>query len=125
MNRAQQKGTNAETGVVQALRPFYPMAERRGRQGNRDRGDIGGVAPGVVIEVKAQVASYRIGPWLLEADVEALNDDASLAVVWFKLKGKGDPLDWPVMMRGRYFLPLLRSWTGADGYPRQLGLFEP
>jgi hypothetical protein len=111
MTQSGRKGTDGENAVVTALRPTFPMAERRAKQGNRDRGDVGGVAPHVVIEVKAAPAGYRIGEWLKEADVEGQNDNANLAVVWFKLKGKGNPLDWPVMMRGSFFIPMLEVWT--------------
>ena len=86
------------------------MAERRAKQGAKDTGDVGGIHPSVVIEVKAH-GTYDIPGWLREADVEGGNARAKLAVVWFKLKGKTDPLEWPVMMRGRLFIPLLERWT--------------
>jgi hypothetical protein len=122
MTASGRKGTEGENAVVRALLPTYPMADRRVKHGLRDRGDISGIAPGVVIEVKAAPKDYRIGTWLNEADIEGANDNASLAVVWFKLKGKGNAMDWPVMMRGRYFVPLLRQWTEAR--PRQLEMFD-
>jgi hypothetical protein len=106
-------GTKGEVAIVSALRPYYPMAERRAKEGYRDRGDIGGVAPHVVIEAKHCPKSYRISEWLKEADREGINDRADLACVWFKLKGTADPLDWPVMMRGRFFIPLLQLWTAG------------
>jgi hypothetical protein len=104
------KGTKAETAVVGALRPSYPMAERRAKTGAKDTGDIGGVDPRLVLEVKA-CATYDLPGWLREADVERTNAHAQLGAVWFKLRGKTDPLEWPVMMRGRFFLPLLEAWT--------------
>jgi hypothetical protein len=116
MNKSGIKGTQGENAIVEALLPAYPMAERRAKQGIRDRGDIGGVFPGIVIESKAQPKRYQISEWLKEADREGENDRASLAVVWFKLKGSTSALDWPVMMRGRFFIPLLQRWTdGRDG----------
>jgi hypothetical protein len=113
VNRAGRDGTKGETAIVSALLPYYPMAERRAKQGSKDRGDIGGVCPGVVIESKHCPKDYRITQWLNEADREAINDSAELAVVWFKIRGATDPLDWPVMMRGRYFIPLLLRLTTA------------
>lgn len=65
----------------------------------------------MVIEAKAAPARYEIAAWLKETDVEVANDKADLGVCWFKLRGSGDPLQWPVMMRGRFFLPLLARWT--------------
>lgn len=111
MNRSGQKGTDGETRVVRCLQAFYPMAERRAKQGSRDRGDVGGICPRLVIEVKAAPKRYEISEWLKEADREAGNDEAELAVVWFKLKGTTDPLNWPVMMRGRYFVDLLTMFV--------------
>lgn len=111
-NGSMAKGTSAESAVVRCLAPLWPMAERRAKQGAKDRGDVGGVIPHLVIEVKARPKRYEIAEWLKEADIEGLNDNAELAVVWFKLKGKTDPLDWPVMMRGRFFVPLLQKWSG-------------
>lgn len=114
--------------MVSCLRPFYPMAERRAKQGNKDRGDVGGVCPRLVIEVKHAPKRYEISEWLKEADRESINDSAELSVVWFKIKGTTDPLDWPVMMRGRYFLKMLALWTQAQTFTRldeseQLKLF--
>jgi hypothetical protein len=111
VNKAQADGTKGEVAVVKVLLPSYPMAERRAKQGYRDRGDIGGVAPRLVIEVKHAPKSQNITGWLKEADREALNDGAELAVVWFKIPGTTSALDWPVMMRGSYFLPLLNLWV--------------
>lgn len=119
-NKAGADGTKGEVAVVKALLPSYPMAERRAKQGFRDRGDIGGVAPQLVIEVKHAPKSQNITGWLKEADREALNDGAELAVVWFKIPGTTDAMDWPVMMRGRYFIPLLNLWT-ATRQPLQNG----
>lgn len=111
MNKAGRDGTKGENAVVECLRPVFPMAERRAKQGNKDRGDIGGVCPRLVIEVKHAPKRYEISEWLKEADVEGDNDNAELAVVWFKIKGVTDPLQWPVMMRGRDFLPLLQLFA--------------
>jgi hypothetical protein len=110
-NRAQQDGTKGESAVVLRLLPYFPMAERRAKQGVKDRGDVGGICPHVVIEVKHAPKRYEISEWLKEADREGVNDSAELVVVWFKIKGTTDPLDWPVMMRGRQFLPLLRLYA--------------
>jgi hypothetical protein len=108
---ATRNGTKGERLIVNVLSPTWPLADRRAKQGAKDRGDIGGIAPGLVIEAKYAPKRYEISEWLKEADREGINDNADLAVVWFKLKGTDDPLKWPVMMRGRFFLPLLQLWT--------------
>ena len=110
-NRPLADGTRGEVAIVKTLLPYFPLAERRAKQGFRDRGDIGGIAPGIVIESKHCPKSYDISGWLREVDREVLNDNANLGVCWFKLKGTTNPLDWPVMMRGRFFVPILRKWT--------------
>lgn len=111
VNRPLADGTKGEVAIAGVLKPFYPLAERRAKQGFRDRGDIGGIAPGVVIESKHAPRSFDIQGWLKEVDREVLNDNGNLGVCWFKIKGTANPLDWPVMMRGRFFIPLLRLWT--------------
>jgi hypothetical protein len=127
MTRAMQDGTKGEVAVVETLKPFHPLVGRRAKEGWRDRGDIGGIAPHLVIEVKHAPKRYEISEWLKEADREAVNDSAELAVVWFKIKGTTNPLDWPVMMRGRFFVPVLQLWTASRGIqqannPNQLKL---
>ena len=114
VNRPLADGTRGEVAIVRTLKPYYPMVERRAKEGFRDRGDIGGVYPRLVIESKHAPRSYDISGWLREVDREMVNDNADVGVCWFKIKGTTDPLDWPVMMRGRVFLPLLRKWTGHD-----------
>lgn len=112
MSRAADKGRDGENRIVAALiSAGYLNAERRRTAGINDRGDICGVHRGVVIEAKAAPKRYEIAEWLKETDVEVANDKADLGVCWFKLRGTQDPLQWPVMMRGRFFLPLLARWT--------------
>ena len=106
-----RKGTDAEGKVAGYLRSSFPLAERRAKQGSKDRGDIGGIAAGVVIEVKAEAPPYGIPGWLREADVEATNDDAEIAAVFAKLRGKAEPEDWMVVMRPYYFKRLLECWV--------------
>jgi hypothetical protein len=111
-NRPADKGRDGENRIVTVLRDGgFPNAERRRLGGIYDRGDIAGVSTGVVIEAKAAPKRYEIAEWLKECDKEVANDNARLGIVWFKLRGSQDPLQWPVMMRGHFFLPLLRRWT--------------
>jgi hypothetical protein len=114
MNKSGRAGARGEVAVQNCLQATFPLVERRAKQGAKDRGDIGGVCPHVVIEVKHCPKRYEIAEWLKEADREGVNDSAELTAVWFKIRGKADPLDWPVMMRGRFFIKLLTMW--ADAY---------
>ena len=118
-----KKGPLAEAQVVACLQEHgWPYAERRVMGGRNDRGDVSGV-PGVVVEVKSQVALDLAG-WLSEAEVERENlchetgrtvhaaaKCPVVAVVWHKRRGKGSPLDWYVTMTGRDFLALLTEYT--------------
>jgi hypothetical protein len=111
MSAAKQKGTAAETAVVQYLRAAgFIQAERRTLNGTKDRGDIAGI-PGVVIEVK-NCARQELPAWVAEAEIERDNDHASLGVVWHKRRGKGNPGDWFVTMSGAQFAALLREQQG-------------
>ena len=112
VNRPAAKGRDGENRICQTLiSAGYSNAERRRTEGANDRGDICGVDPRLVIEGKAAPARLEISAWLKETDVEVANAKAELGVCWFKIRGTQDPLQWPVMMRGKFFLPLLQRWT--------------
>jgi hypothetical protein len=111
VNRSKQKGTAAESAVVDRLQAAGYPAERRALSGNKDRGDVSGIRARVgrvVIEIKA-CAQMALAAWVDEANVERDNDDAAIGVVWHKRKGKGSPLDWYVTMDGETFLRLLEA----------------
>jgi len=99
------KGTRFETALVRYLASWWPHVERRARNGAKDRGDIAGLI-GVVVEAKAARAMDLAG-WVDEAEVERVNDGASVAVVWHHRRGKGSPGDGYVTMTGRQFVALL------------------
>lgn len=111
-NRSKQKGTAAESAVRDYLRASgWIYAERLPLSGSKDRGDITGVDPGLVIEVKACNA-MDLGGWLRELDAEVVNANADLGVVWHKRRGKSSPADWFVTMTGDDFVQLLRHFCG-------------
>jgi Holliday junction resolvase len=71
-NPSKQKGTAAESAVVEYLRSHgYYWAERRALNGVYDQGDIAGIN-GWIIEVKSQ-RTYNIPAWLRELAVEVEN----------------------------------------------------
>jgi hypothetical protein len=75
--------------------------ERRSRNGARDRGDISGLrhmGERLVLECKDLGGRLNVGPWLNEAEIERLNDDAVAAMVVSKRRGKGRPADQIVIM---------------------------
>jgi hypothetical protein len=117
-NAPKAKGTAAETAVVTFLRANgFPHVERRALSGSQDRGDVAGI-PGLVIEVKDEVATGRprLGVWLNEAIREAERDGQpagkEMAVVWHKRRGNMSAADWYVTMDGWTFLEFLKEWTG-------------
>jgi len=106
-NTAKNKGTAAETAIVDHLKENgFPFAERRTANGSNDRGDIN-VSPDVVIEVK-NCRTMELAGWVDEAIVEGENAGAWLTAVWHKRMRKGQPGDWYVTMDGHMFVALLQ-----------------
>jgi hypothetical protein len=66
--------------------------ERRVRNGNKDRGDVGGMrtphGERIVVEVK-DTARLTLGTWMNEVETEKGNDDAPIGVVVHKRVGYG------------------------------------
>lgn len=107
-NPSKRKGTAAETAVVSYLRDHgFPWAERRALAGELDRGDIAGI-PSAVIEVK-NGARERLAAWVDEAELERVNDHATVAAVWHKRRGTTNPGRWFVTITGAQFTALLRD----------------
>ena len=93
MSKAKQKGTAAETAVVNWLKEQgRKHVERRSLNGSFDRGDIAGI-PGVVIEVKNH-AKMELAQWINELFVEMDNDNAETGVVIHKRRGVSDVGGW-------------------------------
>ncbi|KUJ65599.1 hypothetical protein ACZ90_45945, partial [Streptomyces albus subsp. albus] len=90
MSASKKKGTSAESAVVAYLRSRgFIQAERRALNGSQDRGDVAGI-PGTVLEVK-NCARTELASWVDEAEIERVNDGASLGAVWSKRRGKSNP----------------------------------
>jgi hypothetical protein len=97
VSKSKQKGTAAETAVVNWLKDKgREHVERRSLNGSNDRGDIAGL-PGLVIEVKNH-ARMELSQWLSELEVEIRNDNANTGVVIHKKKGTTDVGDWYATM---------------------------
>lgn len=82
MSKAKQKGTLAESAVVEYLKNFWPLVERRVLSGKNDKGDISGI-PKIVIEIKNQ-KTYKIHEWLKETEIEKTNAKADFGVLLVK-----------------------------------------
>jgi len=93
MSKAKQKGTAAETAVVNWLQSKgRKHVERRSLNGSADRGDIAGMG-NVVIEVK-NCERMELSKWLKELEVEIQNDKAETGVVIHKKKGTTNVGEW-------------------------------
>lgn len=108
MSKSKQKGTAAETAVVNWLKSKgRKHVERRSLNGSSDRGDIAGI-PGVVIEVKNH-ARMELSQWLSELEVEIGNDKADTGVVIHKKRGTTDVAEWYATMPVKVWLDLIKE----------------
>ena len=97
MSKQKQKGTAAETAVVNWLKTKgRKHVERRSLNGTNDRGDIAGI-PGVVLEVKNH-QRMALSEWLEEMLVEVKNDNADTGVVIHKRRGTTNVGNWYATM---------------------------
>lgn len=85
--------------------------ERLATEGAKDRGDLTGIDPGVVIEIK-NCKTTDLGGWMREVDAEVVNAGADIGVVWHKKRGTSNPAQWYVSTTGADFVQLLRAYTG-------------
>lgn len=111
MSAAKQKGTAAETAVVDYLdMAGFNKVERRTLSGPKDRGDINLGSPhlNVVIEVK-NCRTPALSEWMKETNQEILNAGADYGAVWHKRIGKGSPGEWYVTMDGKMFTKILKD----------------
>lgn len=108
---AKQAGTRFERIIVDCLAWVLKddRIDRRVKTGSKDKGDVFGLrswaGERIVVECK-DVKRLDLGGWVNEAEAEAGNDDAPIAVVAHKRRGHGDPLDQYVTMTVRSFLKL-------------------
>ena len=99
---AKAAGTRFERQVADYLAHGLDddRIDRRVKTGSADKGDIGGVrhlGARVVVECK-NTSRLEVGPWLTEAEVERVNDAATVGLVVAKRHGKGAPADQLVLM---------------------------
>ena len=108
MSKAKQKGTSAETAVVNWLKTEgWLYAERRALQGNLDKGDINMGAP-VVIEVK-NCKTITLSEWLKELKVEMDNAGVSVGSVIAKKRGTTNVGEWYAVMPASVLAVLLKE----------------
>ena len=87
MSKAKQKGTSAETALVNYLKTSgFSDARRIALAGSQDKGDV--ETRGLIWEVKNQ-KSYKIPAWLDETGEEKANAKADFGILAIKLVGIG------------------------------------
>lgn len=107
MTASKQKGTKAETEVVNYLKNWWPAAERRALSGNKDKGDVAGI-PGVVVEVKAAVR-LELTKWQRETLQEMENAGAVACALVVKRPNK-QVSQWDAWLRIDQLPPELRVY---------------
>lgn len=115
MSKSKQKGTAAETAVVNYLRDNgFPTAERRALAGNNDLGDIL-TGPGLAWEVKNH-GVYKFPEWIAETADERDNADADYGVLVVKPRGVGTTRtgDWWCVLPLEQMAQLLRDAGYGD-----------
>ncbi len=114
MSKSKQKGTSAETAVVNYLKDKWKIpAERRALTGALDKGDISGIFD-VVLEVKNH-KTMTLGQWMEELKVEVENANAETGAVIHKRKGTTDVSEWYASMPFWMYLYLFKDAGYIDG----------
>lgn len=116
MTPSKQKGTAAETAVVNYLRDEHAIdAHRHALHGTADVGDIFIPGSGVVIEVKA-CKTMALAQWVDETETERYRmEDSDLlpikfyGLTWHKRRGRSNPRDWYVTLPGWQAVELLKE----------------
>ena len=108
MSKSRRLGTLWEVAIVAGLRTRgWPHVERRALAGKNDRGDIAGI-PGVVIEAKNH-KTITLAAWMDELAAEKANDNADVAALWIKRRGKSRAIEGYVVLDGDSFIHLLKE----------------
>lgn len=106
---SKAKGYAGEAAVVKWLRENgWPYAERRRAGATKDTGDIVGVVPGLVLEVKNR-SRLAIPEWLRQLDEEraAFDPPAWAGTLVVKPTGVTDVGDWWAIQRFRHYMNLI------------------
>ena len=106
----RRKGSSFERLIADYLKSNgFPFADRRVKNGAKDRGDIGGVhvhGSPVVFEAK-NTTRISLGTWAAEAEQERVNDGALAGVIVHKRHGKGPAGDQWVTLTMRDLVAIL------------------
>lgn len=104
-NPSKQKGTAAETAVVNAALDAGIVAHRVALAGIHDKGDVWLANGRAVVEVKAgnmahNASRAQIDAWWVETEREAARvAQCDIAILVVKARGKGQARDWRAFVR--------------------------
>jgi Holliday junction resolvase len=116
VSQQKAKGTAAERATVEWLRQHgWLEAERRALSGSADRGDVAGVHPDWVGEVKNH-RSHDLGGWIKELAAEKRNAGAAHGALIVKKRGTTNPGDWYVVTTLEDYARLMTR-AGMGGGP--------
>lgn len=109
MSKQRQKGTAAETAVVNYLKDNgFPHATRIGSiHGSNDKGDIGGCGP-LVLEIKNH-KSFDLAGWLDELEVEMGNAGVDSGAVIAKKRGTTQVGEWYAILPVSVLVNILKD----------------
>lgn len=111
-NPSKARGTAAEVAVRDYLRACgWLQCERLALGGSLDKGDLTGIDPSVVNEVKA-CKTIDLAGWAKEVEAEKRNAGAEIGATWAKKRGTTNPADWYVVLTGADYVTLLRHYCG-------------
>ena len=111
---AKQAGSRFERTTADYLRDkLSEFIDRKVRTGAKDTGDIANVrtAKGrkVAVECKDYGGQLKLAEWVREAEVERLNDGASVGLVVAKRRGTAQPGEQWVILTVDGLIELLRG----------------
>lgn len=110
-NANKAKGDRAEASVRDYVTEFFPASWRTRAGWDEDRGDIvldllGDKVLTWAIQVK-DTGSAPGWPELTALGEQIRNGFHQGGVIWWKLRGRGHPKDWRVIMSGEAYMALM------------------
>lgn len=129
-NPNKAKGDRAEAAVTGLIQDWFPESWRTRAGWDQDRGDVILDLLGdksILSAIQVKDTADRPGGPVMAALVDQVRQGGSRwGFIWWKLRGKGHPEDWQVLMSGRQFMELMAhirdlhtalDGVGADGRP--------
>lgn len=119
-NANKAKGDRAEAAVRDYIQEWFPESWRTRAGWDEDRGDIvldllGDKAMTWAVQVK-DVASPAWTEWFRQVASQIKAGGHRGGVIWWKLRGKGHPKDWRVVMSGEQYMQLMHHVRDLENH---------